>query len=457
MQGRKLSTVAIVGALAAVAVIGGCRDDATTGPSNTPSNQFASGLRLLAGDQQTGAVALPLPQVLRVRVVDAGGTPVQGASVTWSVLAGGGVVTPPTGLSDANGHVTTSWTLGSDLGENRVRAYLMGSYLLDSVSFVANAVAGAPVVIEIDEDAPDVPPTIRVASVQPLSFVVTDQFDHPVAGATVTFVPGFNSGSVSPATVLTDDEGKAEADWTLGTVAGAQSVSASIPGQAPLVISATATPDTSRRVAVSSGDNQAASTGTLLPTQIQVRVTDRFGNAVPGEPVTFSDSITAGDVVTSASPISDVDGFASASWRLGERVGVHNLRVRIVGSQFARFTSTAIVSYRDVFAGNGYTCAVATSGKGYCWGFGEDGQLGNNANVSRNSAVWPVTRTDSIAGPFPTFRDVSGGEGHACGVGTTRTLFCWGYNPDGRHFVTPPTGRVLVAVDVSLVTVTNNP
>lgn len=457
MQGRKLSTVAIVGALATVAMIGGCRDDATTGPSNTPSTNFANGLRVLAGDQQTGAVGVPLASVLRVRVVDAGGSPVQGANVTWSVLAGGGFVTPPTGVSDVNGQVTTSWTLGPDLGTNSVRAYLVNGFLLDSVTFGATATAGAPAVIEIDENAPEVPSTQRVASVVPVTFLVSDQFNHPVAGATVTFAPGFNSGTVAPTTVLTDNQGRAEADWTLGTITGPQTLSASIPGQAPLVVSTTATPDTSRRLAVSAGNNQAAATGTLLPLQIQVQVTDRFGNAVAGEPITFSDSVTAGDVVTSAAPVSDATGFASATWRLSERVGVHNVRVRIVGNQFARFTATAQVAYRDVFAGNGYTCAVSTAGKAYCWGFGEDGQLGNNANVSRNAPLWPVTRTDSIAGPFPTFRDVSGAEGHACGVGTTRTLFCWGFNPDGRHFVTPPTGRVLVAVDVSLVAVTNNP
>src|SRR6185436_19492426 len=54
MVGRKLSTVALVGSLAVVAIVGGCRDAASTGPSGTPSASFASNVRLQQGDVQTG-------------------------------------------------------------------------------------------------------------------------------------------------------------------------------------------------------------------------------------------------------------------------------------------------------------------------------------------------------------------------------------------------------------------
>jgi alpha-tubulin suppressor-like RCC1 family protein len=90
-----------------------------------------------------------------------------------------------------------------------------------------------------------------------------------------------------------------------------------------------------------------------------------------------------------------------------------------------------------VFAGNYYTCAVSTNDTSYCWGFGLDGQLGNAARVSRNAPNWPVTNADSILGPYPNFRTISGGPSHACGITITSSLNCWGFSPDGRAFITP--------------------
>jgi alpha-tubulin suppressor-like RCC1 family protein len=456
MLGRKLSTVAIVASLGAVAGIGACRDDATTGASDIPSRDLAANLQLQAGDFQTGSVALPLAQMLRVRVVDAGGLPVSGAGVTWSVLAGGGSVTPPTGISDANGNVSTTWTMGTTLGENRVRADLLGAYLLDSVTFLATAVAGAPVTIEILEGF-ELPETIRVASiVEELRFLVRDQFDHPVVGATVTFATGLNSGTVNPLTDQTDSGGIAVTRWTVGTVTGAQSVTAAIPGQLPVVLNTIATPDTSRRLAIVVGDGQAGMTGATLAVPLQVRVTDRFNNAVTGDQVIFSDSLGSGDIVTPTTTVSDATGIAQATWRLSSLAGPHRLRVRTPGSggQFVRFNATGQLLFRDVFAGDYYTCAVGTNDRAYCWGFGEDGQLATNSLVTRSGPSWPVTRADTIAGPYPTLRDVSGGRSHACGVGISRTIFCWGFNPDLRFLssqASSPT-RVPIAIDIGSVT-----
>lgn len=452
MLGRKLSTVAIVALLGAVGAIGACRDDATTGPSDIPSKDLATNIRLQAGDFQTGSVALPLPQQLRVRVVDAGGKPVSGADVTWAVLAGGGSVNPATGISDANGNVSTTWTLGATLGENRVRADLRGSFLLDSVTFVATAIAGQPVIVEV-EDGFELPETIRVASVvEEISFLVRDQFNHPVPGATVTFATGPNSGTVSPLTAVTDSAGRAETRWTVGTVTGTQTINVAIPGQLPLVLTTTATPDTSRRITVSTGDGQVGATNAVLGAPVQVLVTDRFNNPIADEPVVFNDSIGSGDVMSPPTGTTNANGIASATWRLSSLAGPHQVRVRTPGSggQTVVFNATGQVRFRDVFAGNFSTCAIGTDDLAYCWGFGGDGQLGTALATSRPAPNWPVTQGDTIAGPNPRFREISGGESHVCGIGLQRTLFCWGFNPDGRTFVTPATGRVLTAVDVSL-------
>ena len=255
MVGRKLSTVALAGSIAIVAITGGCRDQALTAPGTIGNGALASNIRLQTGDGQVGAVAVPLPVSLSVKVVDAGGTAVVGASVRWSVLSGGGSVTPPTGISNAAGLVSTSWTLGSSLGANTVRAYLTNGYVVDSVNFSATAISGSPVVITLGA-AP--PATAAVATALPaMVYTVVDQFGHPVAGAAVTFGTGFGSGSVTPTSTLTGVDGTASAVWTLGTVVGPQSTSATLAGQLPLNVNCYGDCDLpSRRISIVSGNNQ---------------------------------------------------------------------------------------------------------------------------------------------------------------------------------------------------------
>ena len=73
------STRALVATMAAVVVLSGCREKATTGPSRVEAKDFASALRSVSGDQQIGPVGAALTQQLAVKVVDAGGLPVEGA------------------------------------------------------------------------------------------------------------------------------------------------------------------------------------------------------------------------------------------------------------------------------------------------------------------------------------------------------------------------------------------
>jgi len=80
-----------------------------------------------AGEGQTGLAGEPLADSLGVVVQDRFGNPVPGASVSWSVQAGGGSVDPAQGLSSASGTVRTRWVLGNLVGVNRARAVLDGT------------------------------------------------------------------------------------------------------------------------------------------------------------------------------------------------------------------------------------------------------------------------------------------------------------------------------------------
>ncbi len=90
----------------------------------------------VAGSAQVGLVGTPLDDKVVVRVQNIYGRPVAGATVNWSVVSGGGSITPPRSRSDANGFASASWTLGSSLGEQTATASIPG---LDTRVFAAVA------------------------------------------------------------------------------------------------------------------------------------------------------------------------------------------------------------------------------------------------------------------------------------------------------------------------------
>ncbi|MFN9203445.1 MAG: Ig-like domain-containing protein [Gemmatimonas sp.] len=88
------------------------------------------GLGTLTRDLGEGQIALagsPVGTAPRVRLTDASGAPLAGATVTWQVTGGGGTITGDTTTTNANGLATVgSWTLGMP-GVNTLTAWLSGT------------------------------------------------------------------------------------------------------------------------------------------------------------------------------------------------------------------------------------------------------------------------------------------------------------------------------------------
>jgi hypothetical protein len=98
-------------------------------------------LRIISGNGQTGQVGQRLAAAPVVAVLDAAGNPIAGATVTWTVRAGGGRAEPVTSTTDAGGQTSTQWTLGPAPEQNVLEASVSG---VAPVSFQATATAGAP-------------------------------------------------------------------------------------------------------------------------------------------------------------------------------------------------------------------------------------------------------------------------------------------------------------------------
>ena len=158
----------------------------------------------------------------------------------------------------------------------------------------------------------------------------------------------FGASAVS----LTSAAGRAGACWTLGTVAGQNTVRA-VPGaggDAPVgVVFAPAAREFSvsglaghpTTVHVIAGDGQSAVSSFTVSVPPTVRVTDNYGNPIAG--VTVFWQVRAGDgSVTPASIVTDIDGVALASWTLGS-TGYNQLKAYINAFVFSYvyFVATA--------------------------------------------------------------------------------------------------------------------
>lgn len=81
-------------------------------------------------------------------------------------------------------------------------------------------------------------------------------------------------------------------------------------------------------------------------------------------------------------------------------------------------------TWRVLSAGEEHVCGVTTDGAAWCWGEGEYGQLGDG---HRRSSDRPVR----VAGDHQ-WTMLSAGDDHTCGVTTDHEVYCWGEGDDGR-------------------------
>ena len=119
-----------------------------------------------------------------------------------------------------------------------------------------------------------------VGSSVTIAVQVADSRGNPLSGVGVTWNPVLNAGHLSSATGTTDAQGNASVQWTLDTLAGTNTISATALGAVPLTISATGTSAAASHFLKVSGDSQSVAINAIVPAPLIVRVTDRYGNPV---------------------------------------------------------------------------------------------------------------------------------------------------------------------------------
>jgi hypothetical protein len=298
----RIRTVASGGALALLLI--SCSD------STSPSGPAVS-VRIVSGEAQTGAAGQKLATPPRFVVEDAKGGAVANARFSVSVTAANGSITEVPAKTSAGPTSVGSWTLGPRVGVDSLTISVDG---LAPIIVTATATAGPAATITTSSPTTFSARVAESAATAP-HIRVTDAFGNPLVATTI-HLSLTGGGSVSP-TITTNANGEADVtDWAFSTRSGPNVLTLSAGGATLSFTANLAASDPVQIVSVE-GDGQSAFAGSTLST-VRARITDRYGNGVAGQPISFA--VTGGSgSLASADGQAGADGIVAVpAWTLGK-------------------------------------------------------------------------------------------------------------------------------------------
>lgn len=103
------------------------------------------------------------------------------------------------------------------------------------------------------------------------------------------------------------------------------------------------------------------------------------------------------------------------------------------GNSYAPVQVVGGGAWQTLVVGSVQSCGVKTDGTGWCWGYNEDGRLGDGTTTSSQVPVqvagggsWRAVETTGASTPGFVLN------GHSCGVKSDSTMWCWGDNEFGQ-------------------------
>jgi len=370
--------------------------------------------------------AVVLKDSIRVLVKNRLGVPSANTRIRFSIVVGGGAVSPQTVTTVSNGYAATAWTLGPAVGPNTISVSVVDTNDTPMPRVAHNAFTRT-----VNSYLPIVPVSGDAQSAQILGALpvipvikLVDSTGAPRLGVSITF-SATRGGRVEVTTASTAADGTGTpGTWTLGD----------LPGDQQLVVSLESAIFTFH----------ATATGTPIYYSPPLLVAGAFSNCGLG-----ADSLVScwgrgaqtggGDTVSHSLPTPTTGGitFASVAGGASHYCGIStdqslycwgpNALVDTSGLTVEALKPTRLGSaivWKQVSAGSGHNCAIAADLSPYCWGDDSRGQLGDRGTVTRFKPV-------AVSGGF-TFTTIAAGAVHNCGLTSDGTALCWGANQAGQ-------------------------
>lgn len=169
--------------------------------------------------------------------------------------------------------------------------------------------------------------------------------------------------------------------------------------------------------------NGASGTGAIATTPVLVSSTRKFSLVTAGTRHTCGIETTDARTAISAGP-----AYCWGEASLGE-LGNGEVTEPPDFPDLIRPTPVAVLGglqFKWLSAGDFYTCGVATSGAGYCWGSEARGEFGDGGSA-RDLFTEPTAVTGGLS-----FVMVDVSSTLTCGVTADTLAYCWGENRDGQ-------------------------
>ncbi|MBN2105443.1 Ig-like domain-containing protein [bacterium] len=292
----------------------------------------------VSSEHVSGRVGEPMNKKVQVKVGDAGGWGVDGASVTFSVLSGGGFLdgsddtTKVVISQSAEGIASVQWTLGTKTGtDNNVleaKAFnglvpLNGSPIL----YYASGLAG-----DVDPDTSKIETSgSTIASGKDTCWITVtlrDQYANPVSGKEIKIkvTGGINyyDTQIGP----TNTQGQATGHL-ISPNSGEKIIEATVLGDNIKLSENTAVnfdPNNASKIQPIYTPTQIGNVGTICRDSLAVKVTDVMGNSVANKRVYFEVVGEKGGYLIKTEDISDVDGIAATYLIFGQETGEYIVR-----------------------------------------------------------------------------------------------------------------------------------
>jgi hypothetical protein len=156
----------------------------------------------------------------------------------------------------------------------------------------------------------------------------TNRRGAAASGKRVTFRLGEGQGGVDPVSAITDADGRARTNWTLGLYPGRQTLLASVENvDSALAIQAEADPVAANTRVAALTDSLSGHAGQELADTVSIRVTDSAGRVLGDIPVRWS--VLDGGSIQATDYRTDSLGVARARWTLSKKTGLQRVRAQV--------------------------------------------------------------------------------------------------------------------------------